>query len=530
MSFADFVDGLNAFCDAVGGLLLVGLFYWFRFQGPKGGRSYTTRALYCIGIIAFILPLIIIYAWVQDHVSQLTAIWILILLWLVPFVPGTWRGFCQRIAQIPDYAYAVRDQLMTAPFSLRAEDLPEVTRKLARIGYHFDDYRAAQTTAIQSRLLKIAAVMHHLGHWAERREAFIVRNAEHYSDLLRVYDLLSFKTVRVLKSAGAIYDTILQDKEVQTDDWHALDTIAARDKSINRLQSASQAAAGSMLEDLRKDMDFLLDNLLLFVARATLTSGWTFARRKRRLEAIGFSVERPILSITSAVVGAVAIAVVWSIAWFALLGTRAVAGNQDVGMMSAFCVTPLTLIGNFLLVYYFKRNYAFANEGMFGEYPYLFVLTVGLWTALLTFPVRVLFDYYQFKPQGTFGAAVVAEVALSLFPWAIGAVTAVLVQDSVWSTIKSKRVRGVLDGVVFGAGMVLVVLLLWMINLVEPMPQLEKMSAMSWLEFIFGFFGASLGFGFVIGYFVMARIREASSLHAGYNLTFAKERVVSFST
>ncbi len=58
---------------------------------------------------------------------------------------------------------------------------------------------------------------------------------------------------------------------------------------VSQLQLAAQTAAGCMLEDLRKDMDLLLNNLLLFAARAALAGEWTLVRSKRRLGAIGFA-------------------------------------------------------------------------------------------------------------------------------------------------------------------------------------------------------------------------------------------------
>ncbi len=62
-------------------------------------------------------------------------------------------------------------------------------RKLCRIGYQIDDFRAVQSTAIQSRLLKISAVMLHLERWAAEREALPGTPPPIFSaGLLAVYD------------------------------------------------------------------------------------------------------------------------------------------------------------------------------------------------------------------------------------------------------------------------------------------------------------------------------------------------------
>ncbi len=75
---------------------------------------------------------------------------------------------------------------------------------------------------------------------------------------------------------------------------------------------------------------------------------------------------------------------------------------------------------NFWLVYHFKRQYAFANETIFGRLPVGFILTIGLCSALLFFPVQATFDFYQF-PQRPYPDVVMHELPLWIFPWGIGA-------------------------------------------------------------------------------------------------------------
>jgi len=142
VSLESLVEGLDDLCNYVGGPLIVVLFYWFRFHTLKGARSYTTRALFYFGITAFIAPFVVIYAMLPEKLSPLAAIWVVIFIWLIPFVPAVWRRFCQGIAGIPDRAFSLRDLLAASAFELRPADVPAIRRKLGRIGYQTDDILA----------------------------------------------------------------------------------------------------------------------------------------------------------------------------------------------------------------------------------------------------------------------------------------------------------------------------------------------------------------------------------------------------
>jgi len=509
VSLETLLEGLNDLGTHLGGPLIVVLFYWFRFRTLKGTRSYTTRALFYFGVTTFITPFVVIYALLPAKLSPLAAMWLAIFVWLVPVIPVAWRNFCQGIAGIPTCAFDLRDELAGSPFELRPEDCDVIRRKFGRIGYQIDDFVAVQSTAIQSRLLKVAAIMHHLEQWCANGETFIERNSEHYVELLRVFDLVSFKAVRTLKSSAAVYGAIMHEGKVEPDDWHALDSLAAQDSPSNQLQLAAQNAAGGMLEDLRKDLDFMLDNLLLFIARAALAGEGNFAGRKRRLEAIGFTMKAPPPGIMWTVATAVAVTVAWSLLWLIVLR-----GKIDIpgafGIARTLTVTPVEFIVTFWLVHHLKRQYAFANEGIFGRAPIGFILSAGLLVVLPILPLQAYFDYNQF-PDRHFMQVVLGDLPVLLFPWSIGTMTALLVQDSMWSSYKSRQMKRVLDGVVFGAGMVVAVLLISAIHRVSDIPVMELLDRTSTVVIVLGVFVCTFAFGFVIGYLVIARIRESSS-------------------
>lgn len=531
MSFQAFVTGLNDFCEHLGAPFIVALFYWFRFHTRKGTRSYTTLLLYCVGITTFILPFMLIYFGIcymireiiplAPNISALSAVCLAMLVWLLPGPPQWWRDFCQSMARIPFYAYGMRSMLCTSAWELRPADWPDISRRLARIGYQIDDLPAIQSAPIQSRFLKIATIVHHLEGWKLQGNAFLDRNSEHYSNLLTVYDLLSFKAIRALKNTAAIYGAIMEDSKVGPDDWRALDSLSTRNDSSNRLQSVAQNAAGAMLEDLRKDMDFLRDDLLLLTVRCALASEWTFAGCKRRLDAVGFTVAPPTYAAVWMALAALGLSVGTVLVWFATIRNPSslIAGVPAVGVTRSFVMSPLNVIVSVLIVYHLKRNYAFANEGVFGGLPFKFIFSIGFVTALLMSPVQSVFDYYQFP--GDYADTLMHGVPVLIYMWATGSIVALLVQDSMWSGFSSERAKRFMDGIVFGANWLFAVALLFAINRVFPIPIMENMAKADFaiVALILGFCFAA---GFVLGFCLMASVRQAASLrHAREDVTLS---------
>ena len=531
MSVDTFVAGLNQVCEYLGAPFIVALFYWFRFHTPKGTRSYTTMLLYWIGIAVFILPFLLIYFAIfymlreivmplRVDISALSAICLVMLIWLMPGPPEWWRDFCQSLARIPFYAIGMRNMLHASAWELREADWPDISRKLARVGYQVDDLRAIQSAPIQSRFLKIAAIIYHLEEWKLQGNAFLERNSEDYSNLLAIYDLLSFKAVRVLKSSAAIYGAIMEDSNVQPDDWGALESLSSRNDPGNRLQSVAQSAAGGMLEDLRKDMDFLLDHLLLLTARCALASEWNFAGRKRRLELVGFTVPKPTHEIVWMGLAAVGLSLVTVLVWFATIRNPSslIAGVPAVGVTRSFFMSPLNVIASILIVYHLKRNYAFANEGVFGGLPLRFILSIGMLAALLMFPVQAIFDYYQFETD--YVDTLIGNLPVLLYMWVTASVIALLVQDLMWSSFDARRTKRIMDGVTFGAAWVFAIGLLFAINRMFPIPIMENMAKADFgsVALIFAF---SFAAGFVLGFCLIAPIRHAASLR------FARNRMTS---
>jgi hypothetical protein len=503
------IDVLNKFFDTFGAPLVVALFFWFRFHTLKGTRSFTTLPLFALGFAIFITPFALLYALLVQRLWPLAAIWLVILAWLIPVVPELWRGFCHQLAGIPASALGLRDALAAAHFQVGSDDMPSLQRKLARVGYQIDDFRAVQSTAIQSRLLKISALMLHLERWAG--ESFVKRNSDVYGDLLVAYDALCFRTVRVLRSSAEIYGAIMEDTAVEPNDWEALDSLSTRHSTVNQLQLAAQTAAGCMLEDLRKDMDSLLNNLLLFAVRAALAGEWTQVSSKRRLSAIGFTLDPASPGFLKFAASVAAFAFCWSLSWLVLSGWLIqLPGGQFVAALRTILTTVLYLIVNFSLVYHYKQRYAFANENIFGRLPIGFILSIGLFGTLFIFlPVQALFDFFQF-PEERFSKVVLDDLPLLIFPWGIGTMTALLVQDSIWGR-RSRQTRQFRDGLVFGGGMTVMLVMLLAIYQVVPMPVMRFVDGMPASTFFVSLAVPTFLFGFIIGYLMIGRLREAAA-------------------
>lgn len=506
-------DGL---LDAIGGGFLIAMFYWFRFHSLKGTRSYTRAALYYSGLVCFIFPFVTLYVFVAILVSPIKAVWILVALWLLPWVPAAWRRSCHALAEIPIYAHRLKEILVAAPFELRDEDAPIVQRKLARFGFLADDFRAVHATVIQARFLKMITLMHHLEKWEKDYSTFMQRNSEIYHPLLVGCDLLSFKIVRAVKSMAKVNSTIIHEGAQsgwQSDDWHMLNTLAtSRDEPLYRLQSVTQATMGTVIEDLRKDIDFFLDTLSLFIVRGVLSNEWNFSRRRQKLEVMGFKIVQPPPSIVPSVLSAAVILVLCSIGWFSVIGISTT-GSPAISLLKVITTSVLTLLISFSLVYRLKRKYAFANAGIFGGMPIMFILTVGLIPALLEIPVRAVFEYFQYgnwnQHQESHSAVLLfslTSLIWSMGPWVTGAMTAILAQDSIWNGISSGRQARILDGLVFGAGWAACAFLMWAANRSWGL-HVDEFNFAIQIGVLFSF-----GVGFLIGFLVLAEIRDASSL------------------
>jgi len=261
------------------------------------------------------------------------------------------------------------------------------------------------------------------------------------------------------------------------------------------------------MEDLRKDIDFFLDVLLLFVARGVLANEWTFANRRQKLEAIGFTMVQPPTSIVPSVISRAMVVVTCSALWFAVVGfpgTGVVAGKMVV-------TSIVNVVLNFALVFHFKRRFAFANADMFGKMPIAFIATVGLTTSMVEILIRGLFEYFEL--QGAHHGSIPSFLMLSLeslswslFPWGTGAVTAFLAQDTVWGAISMRWKKRVLDGVVYGGSWVAMMLICWALyRLGVPFRGMERVPLGLGVLF-------SAGLGFLLGYLAIAKIREGSSL------------------
>jgi hypothetical protein len=131
-------------------------------------------------------------------------------------------------------------------------------------------------------------------------------------------------------------------------------------------------------------------------------------------------------------------------------------------------------------------------------------------TALCLIPVRLGFDWYTNELVPNYALFLPTVLAVSLSPWVLGGLTALLAQESVWISIESQRVKRVLDGAVYGSGIAASILALWAANgkMGIHIRALDNISTenLLWTIAIYS------GIYAVIGYLVFARFRDLLSL------------------
>jgi hypothetical protein len=504
------LESLSDHIDGIGGLGIVTLFYFFRFNSLRGTRSYTTADLYYSGLAAFTLPFILAYFACLAFLNAMPATIIVMSLWIIPFIGTAWRALCHDVAEIPDYAYTFRNALAVAPFQLTRDDQPAVQRKLARCGYDFEDLTSARATVVQSRLVKIAAIVHHLEMWEVKYKTFIDKNLEQYIGFLEVFDLIAFKIVRNLKQGDRISAALgLADaKTSAVEDWEALESLTRRTKSDPDygLRSVIQSTSAMIVEDLRKELDLILDNMLLFVSRGVLSKEATFNRRRRALEQMGFDIETGISSVLSAVIFVVAVVTVCSWLWLVAFGVS-ITGNKDVGSAKILTIGALNLLLNVIFIQYSKRNFAFANLDIKGQRPWNFIFTIALVPTMIIAFVRVGFEYFQFMGEVNsvteFLSRITHSLPWSLNVWATGTSIALLSIETTWERVQSTWGRRILDGLVLGATWVGVLLLVFILNWhfrVEGLPPASLQVVIP----------TTLVFGFLIGFSIISGLRNTS--------------------
>ena len=270
-----------------------------------------------------------------------------------------------------------------------------------------------------------------------------------------------------------------------------------------------------MLEDLRKDMDFLLDHLLLLTARCVLANEWTFEGRKRRLEAVGFTLTPPGSGIMWMTLAAIGLTLVTVLTWFGTMKNPSdmIAGIQAVGVTRSFVMSPLNVIASLLIVYHLKRNYAFANEGVFGGLPWKFILSIGSLVALVMFPVQAVFVTTINSRELDYGDILLSELPVLLYMWVTGSVVALLVQDSMWRGYGSPRAKRIMERRRFRRGLAVRCCAAVCDQQGFPIPIMKNMAEADFATFCL-IFGFTFVAGFVLGFFLIADFRHAGSLRA----------------
>jgi hypothetical protein len=216
-------------------------------------------------------------------------------------------------------------------------------------------------------------------------------------------------------------------------------------------------------------------------------------------------------SIVGTVITAVGIAVCCSLTWLVFAGQTLMVKPTVLLIARMPVLQSVMLCFTFWLIYSMRIRLSFANRGIFGETPILFILSIGLIVSVILFPLRTIFDYFLYwdSDKLQFITIIVHSLPLWVSPWAIGVVIALLVQESAWLGISSPQLQRLLDGATLAFGMAAASFTIWSIHVLGFwIPGLEKFAALSAFLPTLAIFSAIY---FMVGYLVIDRVRQSCS-------------------
>jgi hypothetical protein len=482
----------------VGALVLVSIArFWF--DGPMPLRSYTTARRYYTGLLGYIVLVLLCYAGLSllfnrtifrppktspsaaagttmatsrlqrdpsagpgapsvgliarqrlvardeaaDSNSQLLAIAgilvaLLIVVMIAPLAlaPSAIRRTLNRLIGVPAEAEDLAEQLVRSNSSPPPDVAAEVTLLLRRRGYDHDEEWLPGAEPMRALWFKTAVLFHELRRWADdARYRSFVRTSPGAFDALRLrFDQLSLKVVRVsdtLEHLGGLLPAVAPEATVD----------AAKPLAESEDTRRIRSIVTGVLTDLREEIDSLLRNVSLFVARGVLCQSLTAAGRRQRLAKLGFQLEPAPRSPARFLLWA------WVAYVLIYVGARPIPMSMAVMIATIQVVSLATAIVP-------KLRFGFACEDLFGHTPWRFVAASGVAAAFLFFPTQFVFQWFI---KGTTMQAL--EATVRSYPWlltafATAATTSFLIQDSRWSQLPSRAVRRAADGLVMAVATV----------------------------------------------------------------------------
>jgi len=425
-----------------------------RFDQPFSIRSYTTAAWYYFALILYMATrlfayylLVLVLAWWLSPV--LVALGLMLVVLRIP--PFSWddawlRRSLRALTGSPTKALRFAETLTQAELTVSKEIEAEVKSVLYRRGYDADEEWLPAAEPMRKLWFKAAVLFHEVRSWEDdRRYRGFVEGSKREFDVLRErFDQLSLKVVRVLGSIERLGDLACQ-LQPERDDARS---------AVPRTEETVMTIVGGLLENLREDIAFFLDNLCLYVARGVLAGASTARGRRQRLTELGLAVD-PRLGSIPLVLGSAFVLYVVILGTFWLppfSGSSADFGSRGKVLLILMIATiQVAALATAIIA---KGRFGFANEDIRGRTPFGFVIGTGATTMILGAPIQFFFGWLMKKGDlaetfGYFGNS---------WPWlftafAVGSISAWLVQDGRWSYVRWRPVQLLLDGIAMVAGM-----------------------------------------------------------------------------
>jgi hypothetical protein len=355
-------------------------------------------------------------------------------------------------------ARRLADDLFGADFRPAEAVQSDVRLLLKRRGYDPEESWLPPAEPMRALWLKAAMVFQQVRRWDEvGAYRDFVQGTPHEFDRLRTqFDHLSLKVVRALRTVdrlGGLYCELAA----------AAPASPARHAGSGRATGSGhdvKVMVDDLLADTADDVASFLRELCLYVARGVLAGGLTSRSRLRRLTELGFTLDRPLQSIPSLLgwsfLAYLSLFVGFMVAPLLLPGAGTPSARNEWLVRVVMIVTiQVSALAVAILP---KEFLGFANEDFRGRPPLLFIAAAGLAAVGAGSALQLVFLLLMHHAD----TAVALEAFRRSAPWlltalATASVTAFLIQDSRWSTVRSWHGRRLLDATTMALALTLAV-------------------------------------------------------------------------
>ncbi|GIZ50564.1 hypothetical protein [Noviherbaspirillum aridicola] len=474
-------------------VLVVVLFASRRYDLPSSIREDTTALGYGIGICGYVSVSVLLYFVLYSLCLKLSlpapaylSLALALICWRLPaasVVDARLRESFQRVAGAPDEARRLAAMLGPERFRPSNALQQEARAILLLRGYDADDDWLPAAEPVRKLWLHAAMCFFLVKDWEKHdadpgfRRFMNGRARQDFDSLRQRFDQLSCQVVRVMATVEKLADLWVEEADADGGGPRADD---------------KRLIVTELISDLREDIEFFVDNLSLFIARGVLSCSLTDARRQRRLSRMGFRTA-PLAPSLSATLFWIGLFYFFAFAVAALLyGSTPLHRPEGALWILVLAATQTIAVAVAIVP---KRMAGFANEDLYGNTPWAFVLGAGVAAVALAVMLRILLIPNAMERLNS------APVFWLLSPFSTAATTAWLVQDSRWSHTGLLRARRSLDALVLtiaaGATTVIVRSLQFLV--------FDQAWSVSRLPFDAGM---ALAVGVVVGYNVPWRFRH----------------------